>query len=77
HLEENNTNLLDITGLDQLEQQLDSFLQQIKIRKELLAFLLDGLYEDLNRVKQKPYFETKDSDDRPDNVFLELPQSSQ
>nr|GEX19726.1 retrovirus-related Pol polyprotein from transposon TNT 1-94 [Tanacetum cinerariifolium] len=65
----NNTNLLDITGLDQLEQQLNSLLQQVKIRKELLAFLLDGLHEDLNRVKQKPYFETKDSDDRPDNEF--------
>lgn len=34
--------------------------------QELLAFLLDGLHEDLNRVKQKPYFETKDSDGRPD-----------
>ncbi|KAJ9549733.1 hypothetical protein OSB04_022276 [Centaurea solstitialis] len=33
---------------------------------ELLAFLLDGLHEDLNRVKQKPYFETKDYDGRPD-----------
>ncbi|XP_023770478.1 ubiquitin carboxyl-terminal hydrolase 9 [Lactuca sativa] len=34
--------------------------------QELLAFLLDGLHEDLNRVKQKPYFETKDSDGRAD-----------
>ncbi|KAE9451906.1 hypothetical protein C3L33_16186, partial [Rhododendron williamsianum] len=34
--------------------------------QELLAFLLDGLHEDLNRVKQKPYFEIKDSDGRPD-----------
>ncbi|GAA0154693.1 cysteine protease [Lithospermum erythrorhizon] len=34
--------------------------------QELLAFLLDGLHEDLNRVKQKPYFETKDSDGRSD-----------
>ncbi|KAL8539950.1 hypothetical protein ACS0TY_001525 [Phlomoides rotata] len=34
--------------------------------QELLAFLLDGLHEDLNRVKQKPYFETKDYDSRPD-----------
>ncbi|KAH1229915.1 Ubiquitin carboxyl-terminal hydrolase 10 [Glycine max] len=33
---------------------------------ELLAFLLDGLHEDLNRVKQKPYIEMKDSDGRPD-----------
>ncbi|KAI3710591.1 hypothetical protein L2E82_40375 [Cichorium intybus] len=34
--------------------------------QELLAFLLDGMHEDLNRVKQKPYFETKDSEGRPD-----------
>ncbi|XP_047315715.1 ubiquitin carboxyl-terminal hydrolase 9-like [Impatiens glandulifera] len=34
--------------------------------QELLAFLLDGLHEDLNRVKQKPYIETKDFDGRPD-----------
>ncbi|CAK9184656.1 unnamed protein product [Ilex paraguariensis] len=34
--------------------------------QELLAFLLDGLHEDLNRVKCKPYFEAKDGDGRPD-----------
>ncbi|KAL9238667.1 hypothetical protein vseg_013060 [Gypsophila vaccaria] len=34
--------------------------------QELLAFLLDGLHEDLNRVKLKPYIEAKDDDDRPD-----------
>ncbi|KAH7295005.1 hypothetical protein KP509_27G028200 [Ceratopteris richardii] len=34
--------------------------------QELLAFLLDGLHEDLNRVKLKPYVESKDEDDRPD-----------
>ncbi|CAI9100997.1 OLC1v1038211C1 [Oldenlandia corymbosa var. corymbosa] len=34
--------------------------------QELLAFLLDGLHEDLNRVKQKPYIEAKDYDGRPD-----------
>ncbi|KAL1324944.1 hypothetical protein HN51_035045 [Arachis hypogaea] len=34
--------------------------------QELLAFLLDGLHEDLNRVKRKPYIEAKDADDRPD-----------
>ena len=28
--------------------------------------MLDGLHEDLNRVKQKPYIETKDSDGLPD-----------
>ncbi|KAL7116109.1 hypothetical protein ACP275_04G223100 [Erythranthe tilingii] len=34
--------------------------------QEVLAFLLDGLHEDLNRVKCKPYVEAKDSDGRPD-----------
>ncbi|KAK1382915.1 hypothetical protein POM88_020650 [Heracleum sosnowskyi] len=34
--------------------------------QELLAFLLDGLHEDVNRVKNKPYAEVKDSDGRPD-----------
>ncbi|XP_072955220.1 ubiquitin carboxyl-terminal hydrolase 5 [Typha angustifolia] len=34
--------------------------------QELLAFLLDGLHEDLNRVKNKHYTKTKDADGRPD-----------
>ncbi|KAK4856879.1 hypothetical protein QYF36_022271 [Acer negundo] len=34
--------------------------------QELLAFLLDGLHEDLNRVKCKPYVEAKDGDGRFD-----------
>ncbi|KAK8596042.1 hypothetical protein V6N13_000704 [Hibiscus sabdariffa] len=34
--------------------------------QELLAFLLDGLHEDLNRVKSKPYVEVKDSEGRQD-----------
>lgn len=28
--------------------------------------MLDGLHEDLNRVKNKPYIEVKDSDGRSD-----------
>ncbi|XP_068635943.1 ubiquitin carboxyl-terminal hydrolase 9-like [Aristolochia californica] len=39
--------------------------------QELLAFLLDGLHEDLNRVKKKPYIEAKDSNDLPDEEFAE------
>lgn len=39
--------------------------------QELLAFLLDGLHEDLNRVKKKPYIEAKDSDGRPDDEVAE------
>lgn len=34
--------------------------------QELLAFLLDGLHEDLNRVKKKPYIQAKDANGRPD-----------
>ncbi|XP_013772664.1 ubiquitin carboxyl-terminal hydrolase 19-like isoform X1 [Limulus polyphemus] len=34
--------------------------------QEFMAFLLDGLHEDLNRVKNKPYTENVDSDGRPD-----------
>jgi len=33
--------------------------------QELLAFLLDGLHEDLNRIKKKPYRENPEVDDRP------------
>jgi ubiquitin carboxyl-terminal hydrolase 4/11/15 len=39
--------------------------------QELLAYLLDGLHEDLNRVKKKPYIEAKESDGRPDHVVAE------
>jgi ubiquitin carboxyl-terminal hydrolase 6/32 len=36
--------------------------------QEFLAFLLDGLHEDLNRVQNKPYVELKDSDGRSDEI---------
>ncbi|XP_053213920.1 ubiquitin carboxyl-terminal hydrolase 15-like [Panonychus citri] len=37
--------------------------------QELMAFLLDGLHEDLNRVKKKPYIEIKQEiDKRPDSI---------
>ena len=36
--------------------------------QELLTFLLDGLHEDLNRVKQKPYVEMSDGDGKADSV---------
>lgn len=39
--------------------------------QEFLAFLLDGLHEDLNRVKHKRYAEPKDEDDRPDVVVAD------
>ncbi|XP_039249934.2 ubiquitin carboxyl-terminal hydrolase 15-like isoform X1 [Styela clava] len=34
--------------------------------QELMAFLIDGLHEDLNRIDNKPYVELKDSAGRPD-----------
>jgi len=37
-----------------------------KILQELLAFLLDGLHEDLNRVKHRPYINSGDADGRSD-----------
>uniref|UniRef100_A0A8C5TI80 ubiquitinyl hydrolase 1 n=1 Tax=Malurus cyaneus samueli TaxID=2593467 RepID=A0A8C5TI80_9PASS len=39
--------------------------------QEFMAFLLDGLHEDLNRIQNKPYTETVDSDGRPDEVVAE------
>lgn len=45
----------------ELEEIISCFLLQ-----ELLAFLLDGLHEDLNRVKHKPYIKSRDADGRPD-----------
>ena len=45
--------------------------------QEFLAFLLDGLHEDLNRIKKKPYTETVEDAGRPDEVgFDYLFQSS-
>ncbi|XP_039616787.1 ubiquitin carboxyl-terminal hydrolase 15-like isoform X5 [Polypterus senegalus] len=39
--------------------------------QELLAFLLDGLHEDLNRIRKKPYIQLRDAEGRPDKVVAE------
>ncbi|WAR25185.1 UBP4-like protein [Mya arenaria] len=39
--------------------------------QELMAFLLDGLHEDLNRIKKKPYVELNDAENRPDEVVAQ------
>ena len=49
-------------------EQFSGYQQQDS--QELMAFLLDGLHEDLNRIKQKPYVEIKDANGRPDQVCL-------
>lgn len=41
--------------------------------QEFMAFLLDGLHEDLNRIQNKPYTETVDSDGRLDEVGASSP----
>ena len=39
--------------------------------QELLTVLMDGLAEDLNRVRTKPYLQNPDSNGRPDPVVAE------
>jgi Ubiquitin carboxyl-terminal hydrolase len=40
--------------------------------QELLAFLLGGLSEDMNRIVEKPYIEAPDSDGRPDSELADI-----
>jgi ubiquitin C-terminal hydrolase len=40
--------------------------------QELLAFLLGGLSEDLNRIQDKPYIQAPDSDGRPDSELADI-----
>ena len=39
--------------------------------QEYMSFLLDGLHEDVNRVRRKPYVEQVDSGGRPDHVVAD------
>ena len=57
----------------QFKKQLSKFAPQFSgtyqhDAQEVLAFLLDGLHEDLNRVKDKPYIEDKDCDGTTDEA---------
>ncbi|XP_059520726.1 ubiquitin carboxyl-terminal hydrolase 4 isoform X2 [Myotis daubentonii] len=54
------------TQVGRFAPQFSGYQQQDS--QELLAFLLDGLHEDLNRVKKKPYLELQDANGRPDAV---------
>lgn len=44
--------------------------------QELVAFLLDGLHEDLNRVKKKPYVEKPDWQGGGDKELVQLARES-
>ena len=57
----------------QFKKQLSKFAPQFSgtyqhDAQELLAFLLDGIHEDLNRVKEKPYVEDRDCDGTNDEL---------
>lgn len=52
-------------SLEEFAPQFSGYQQHDS--QELLAFLLDGLHEDLNRVKKKPYLTLKEGDDIPDS----------
>ncbi|XP_046879026.1 ubiquitin carboxyl-terminal hydrolase 15-like isoform X2 [Hypomesus transpacificus] len=57
------------TQVGRFAPQFSGYQQQDS--HELLAFLLDGLHEDLNRIRRKPYILLKDADGRPDKVVAE------
>ncbi|KAF7641880.1 hypothetical protein LDENG_00269660, partial [Lucifuga dentata] len=57
------------TQVGRFAPQFSGYQQQDS--HELLAFLLDGLHEDLNRIRKKPYIQLKDADSRPDKVVAE------
>jgi ubiquitin C-terminal hydrolase len=52
------------SSLARFAPQFSGYMQQDA--QELLAFLLDGLHEDLNRVKNKPYATERDAEGRSD-----------
>uniref|UniRef100_M4ABG9 Ubiquitin carboxyl-terminal hydrolase n=1 Tax=Xiphophorus maculatus TaxID=8083 RepID=M4ABG9_XIPMA len=54
------------TQVGRFAPQFSGYQQQDS--QELLAFLLDGLHEDLNRVKKKPYLALRDAEGRPDDI---------
>lgn len=62
----NNYPFFTQTQVGRFAPQFSGYQQQDS--QELLAFLLDGLHEDLNRVKKKPYLALRDAEGRPDEV---------
>lgn len=65
----------------EFKQQLQRFAPQFSgyqqhDSQEFLAFLLDGLHEDLNRVLRKPYVENPDWEGGGDKELIELAKKS-
>uniref|UniRef100_A0A8C9RDR8 Ubiquitin carboxyl-terminal hydrolase n=1 Tax=Scleropages formosus TaxID=113540 RepID=A0A8C9RDR8_SCLFO len=57
------------TQVGRFAPQFSGYQQQDS--HELLAFLLDGLHEDLNRIRKKPYIPLKDAEGRPDEIVAQ------
>ncbi|KAI9227709.1 MAG: hypothetical protein DHS80DRAFT_16733 [Piptocephalis tieghemiana] len=55
--------------LERFAPQFEGYRQHDS--QELLAFLLDGLHEDLNRIRKKPYIEIPDANGREDVVVAQ------
>ncbi|KDQ61690.1 hypothetical protein JAAARDRAFT_123860 [Jaapia argillacea MUCL 33604] len=65
----------------EFKQQLTRFAPQFSgyqqhDSQELVAFLLDGLHEDLNRIKKKPYVEKPDWEGGAEKELTELARAS-
>lgn len=57
-------------SIGKVAQQFSGFAQQDSY--ELFNYLVDTLHEDLNRVIDKPYVETEDSNDRSDDIVSKM-----
>ncbi|KAI1715418.1 ubiquitin carboxyl-terminal hydrolase domain-containing protein [Ditylenchus destructor] len=55
--------------IGQFAPRFNGYAQQDS--QELTSFLLDGIHEDLNRIKDKPYIEEKEGGGRPDTEVAE------
>ncbi|KAF1772366.1 Ubiquitin specific protease domain [Phytophthora cactorum] len=57
-----------------LAEEYDALLKELWFgthdAQELLAYIIDGLHEDLNRVKHKPYTEVNESDGSQDDAAV-------
>ena len=61
----------------QFKKRMENFATQFQgygqhDSQELINYLLDGLHEDLNQIKKKPYVETIESDGRPDAIVSQV-----
>ena len=68
------SNLYSIVVPDEFKQMIGEFQNQFcgsqqQDSQEFMMVLLDGLHEDLNRIKKKPFVTKIESKGRPDNII--------